>query len=248
VIRASGVSLQTGDQALLPKADAKLTGFDELPPRVRAMVEATARHRLRAGSSSAELHAGVDQELEIAYEVRSPRVRFCVCGAGRDAIPLVSLATSTGWQLTLIDHRPAILFADHWPDVERILLRSPGDAASAVRRADCDAAVVMSHNYEWDLVHIRALLAAGVAYVGVLGPRHRANRMVEALGVSEMDAARLHAPVGLDIGAETPQEIALAITAEVQAVMTGRRGGPLRDRSGAIHDVPMTRGFYTSRS
>jgi xanthine dehydrogenase accessory factor len=93
----------------------------------------------------------------------------------------------------------------------------------------------MSHNYEWDLVQVQALLAGGIPYVGVLGPRHRADRMVEALGVNAADGARLHAPVGLDIGAETPEEIALAIAAEVQAVMTGRRAGSLRDRPGAIH-------------
>lgn len=235
VIRASGVRLQAGDQALLPHADGLLSGFDALPAQARAAVEATARHRIRVRSPSAELHAWADKELEIAYEVRSPRVRVCVCGAGRDAIPLVALAKSIGWRVTLIDHRPAILFSGEWPEAERILVHSPADAATAVRRADGDAAVVMSHAYEWDLVYVRALLAAGLPYVGVLGPRHRADRLVEALGVNDADAARLHAPVGLDIGAETPEEIALAVAAEVQAAMTGRRGGPLRDRPGAIH-------------
>jgi xanthine dehydrogenase accessory factor len=100
---------------------------------------------------------------------------------------------------------------------------------------------VMSHDYERDRVQVRALLAADVAYVGVLGPRRRTQRMIDDLDVSEADAARLYAPVGLDIGAETPDEIALAIVAEVQAVKAGRRGASLRDRAGAIHEEsPMT--------
>jgi xanthine/CO dehydrogenase XdhC/CoxF family maturation factor len=94
----------------------------------------------------------------------------------------------------------------------------------------------MSHNYEWDLVEVGALLAAGVRYIGVLGSRRRTRRMLDELRASEVDADGLYAPVGLDIGGETPEEIALAIVAEVQAVSAGRRGAPLRERPGAIHD------------
>ena len=235
VIRASGVPVQAGDQAVLPQAGARLTGFDELRPQARVAIEATARHQLRVRSSTAELHAWTDTELEIAYEVRSPRVRFCVCGAGPDAVPLVSIAKLMGWQVTVIDHRPGMLSPERWPGVERILLSSAGEAALAVERADCDAAVVMSHNYEQDVIQLGALLAAGVPYIGVLGPHRRTGRMVKELGASEADAARLHAPVGLDIGAETAEEIALAIVAEVQAVTARCPGTPLRGRSGAVH-------------
>jgi xanthine/CO dehydrogenase XdhC/CoxF family maturation factor len=93
----------------------------------------------------------------------------------------------------------------------------------------------MSHSYALDVIQLGALLAAGVPYIGVLGPRRRTSRMVEELGASEADAARLHAPVGLDIGAETAEEIALAIAAEVQAVTARCPGTPLRGRAGAVH-------------
>ena len=214
VIRGSGLPVAAGDQALLAGVGAGLNGLAELPAQLRAVVEATARHQLRVRSSSAVLHAWADTELDVAYEVRSPIVRLCVCGAGQDAAPLVELARWMGWQVTLIDHR---------------------DAEAAISRADCDAAVVMSHNYDRDLVRLRALLAAGVSYIGVLGPQRRTRRMIEDLGLNESDAARLHAPAGLDVGAETASEIALAIVAEVQAVSARRQGAPLRDRRGAIH-------------
>ena len=243
VIRASGVPLRAGDQAVLPQAGIRLTGFEDLPPQARVVVEATARHQLRVRFSTAELHVWDDSVVEIAYEVRSPRVRFCVCGAGPDAIPLVSIAKLMGWQVSLIDHRPAMLSPERWPEVERILFSSADDTASAVRRADCDAAVVMSHNYERDVIQLGALLAVGVPYIGVLGPRRRTARMVDELGVSEADAARLHAPVGLDIGAETPEEIALAIAAEVQAVTAGCPGTPLCGRQGAVHRESPTIAF-----
>ncbi len=235
VIRASGLPLEPGDQAVLPQASPGLMGFDDLPAGLRAAVETTARRQLRVRSSSAVLHAWADAELDVAYEVCSPRVRLWVCGAGPDAVPLVAIARLMGWQVTVIDHRPAMLSADRWPEVGRLLLPSPIDRAGLAERADCDAAVVMSHSYERDLAYVGALLAANVAYVGVLGPRGRTRRMIEELGVSEADAGRLYAPVGLDLGADTPEEIALAIVAEVQAVRAGRGGTPLRERPGAIH-------------
>jgi xanthine dehydrogenase accessory factor len=241
VIRVSGLPLEPGDQAVLSHAGAGLRGFDLLPAEHRRVVEATARDQLRVRSSSAVLRAWNGGELDIAYELRAPRVRLCLCGAGPDAVPLVALGKTLGWQMTLIDHRPAMLSSPHWSEIERILLHSPADTAAAVERVDCDAAVVMSHNYERDLAQVGALLAAGVAYIGVLGPRGRTGRMLEDLGVSDADAARLHAPAGLDLGAETSAEIALAIVAEVQAVMAGRSGAPLRERSGGIHDESLTR-------
>jgi xanthine dehydrogenase accessory factor len=236
VIQASGgLPLQAGDQAVLSHPGAGLIGFDALPPRFRVTVEATARRQLEARSSSAVAHAWAVHALDISYEVCSPRLHLCLCGAGPDAVALVAIARLMGWQVTLIDHRPAMLSSPHWPDVGRILLRSPDEAAAAVERADPDAAVVMSHNYERDLLQVGALLAAGVPYIGVLGPRRRARQMLDDLNMSEADAAGLYAPVGLDIGAETPQEIALAIVAEVQAVAADRPGAPLRERRGAIH-------------
>ena len=174
-------------------------------------------------------------------------MRFCVCGAGPDAIPLVSIAKLMGWQVSLIDHRAGMLSPERWPGVERILLGSTGEAASAVERADCDAAVVMSHSYELDVIQLGALLAAGVPYIGVLGPRRRTCRIVEELGASEADAARLHAPVGLDIGAETAEEIALAIAAEVQAVTSRCPGTPLRGRPGAVHRESLVKGSIRIR-
>jgi xanthine/CO dehydrogenase XdhC/CoxF family maturation factor len=240
VIRASGIPLAAGEQAVLPHAGSNLTGFNGLLSQLRAVIELTAAHQLRVRSSSAVLHSWGSQELDIAYEVRSPRVRLCVCGAGPDALPLVRLAQAMGWQVTLVDHRPAMLAAERWPEVERIQIHSPVDIAAAIERADCDAAVVMSHNYERDSSQVGHLLAAGVAYVGVLGPRRRTLQMIEDLGVSDSDTARLFAPAGLDIGAETPAEIALAIVAEVQAVLTERIGVPLRARVGGIHDQSAT--------
>jgi xanthine dehydrogenase accessory factor len=239
VIHASGVALTPGDQAVLPDATAMLEGFEGVPASVRTTVSAAARLTLRAGSSAAVRHVWGDQELDIAYEVRSPRLRLCLCGAGPDAVPLVDGARRMGWQVTLIDHRPARMTPEQWPGVDCVLLRSPEDLDTAAEAADCDAVVVMNHHYERDLECLAWWVTAPVPYIGVLGPARRTEQMLatlEARGIS-LDGVRelIRAPVGLDIGAETAEEIALAIIAEIQAAHVGRDGGSLTQRAGPIH-------------
>jgi xanthine dehydrogenase accessory factor len=242
IIRASGVALRPGDQAVLPHAIVNLTGFDEVAAPFRAIVEATARDMLRARSSAAVHHVRGKQELDIAYEVSSPRLRLCVCGAGPDATPLVDMARLMGWQVTVIDHRPVMLSPGKWPDVNCVLVRSPADIAAAVEEADCDAAVVMSHHYERDLEFLATWLGSTVPYIGMLGPRHRTQQMLTTLNATHiaLEGAdqRIHAPVGLDLGGETAEEIALSIVAEVQAMTTGREAGFLTWREGPIHGRP----------
>jgi xanthine/CO dehydrogenase XdhC/CoxF family maturation factor len=103
----------------------------------------------------------------------------------------------------------------------------------------------MSHNYSHDLALLKLLLASPARYIGVMGPRKRTERMLSELAakeetsrLEEADLARLYSPAGLDIGANTPHEIALSVVAEMRAVLDGRRGGMLRERRGSIHNSP----------
>jgi xanthine/CO dehydrogenase XdhC/CoxF family maturation factor len=104
----------------------------------------------------------------------------------------------------------------------------------------------MSHNYSHDSAMLRFLLGSPARYIGVMGPRQRTDRMLRELGASEECSRRLHAPVGLDIGASGPREIALSIVAEMRAVLDGRGGGMLRDHRGAIHGTQGDGGSVTS--
>ncbi len=178
--------------------------------------------------------------MEVAFEVVMPAVHLVVCGSGPDVAPLVRLATQLGWEVTVADHRPV---------TDEHAARFPGarvvECAEALRLADVvtltprTAAVVMSHNFGRDLDYVAALLAGGAAYVGVLGPRARTERMLTDLsardGASAQSTERLFAPVGIDLGGDGPEAIALAIIAEVAAVSNNRSAGHLRDRRGPLH-------------
>jgi len=163
-------------------------------------------------------------------------MRLIVCGAGHDAIPLVEQAAALGWRVTVADVRRALLTHDRFRDAADFCDADPERAADALATDSRTAVVLMSHNYLRDAAYLRSLLDAEWAYLGVMGPRGRTEQMLGEIGRPEA-LERLHAPAGLDIGAETPDEVARAIVAEILAVTRGHPGGPLRDRRAPIHDV-----------
>lgn len=172
-----------------------------------------------------------------------PPIALYLFGAGYDAAPLARLASELGWRVTVADHRPAYARAEHFPWARQVLLAQPGRLPETLPFDNRSCAVVMSHNYLQDQVLLRDLLDAPLAYLGVLGPHQRTQRLLadlrkEGIASSDEQAARLFGPVGLDIGAETAEEIALSILGEIQAVLTGRKGGSLRNHPGPIHDRP----------
>jgi xanthine/CO dehydrogenase XdhC/CoxF family maturation factor len=140
---------------------------------------------------------------------------------------VVRAASALGWLVTLLDHRPAYAAAEHFPEAEQVLQSSPAELARRVPLGDFQAAVVMSHHLPSDLEYLRQLATHPVPYIGLLGPAARRQRLLAELGASAASLeGRLYGPVGLDIGARTPDAIALAIVAEIHAVLAGRSGRP----------------------
>ena len=177
-------------------------------------------------------------------EVLEPPVRLLVCGAGHDAVPLVRAAAGLGWSPIVVDDREALLTHDRFPeasgfvrleDPERIAKEAPVDERACV--------VVMTHNFLRDKAYLRGLASTPVAYLGMLGPGARTQRVLmeleqEGVALADVVRERMHGPAGLDLGAEGPEEIAQAILAEIVAVRRGRAGGFLKRRPGPIHDRP----------
>jgi xanthine/CO dehydrogenase XdhC/CoxF family maturation factor len=167
-------------------------------------------------------------------------VSLFVFGAGPDAAPLVRLAKELGWHVTVVDWRPAYLKQESFPSADELVLAHPGETRDGIAVPRGAVAVIMTHNFENDVALVRTLLVSGALYVGLLGPRAKADLVMgrlaeEGIIPTEDEIARLHSPVGLDIGAETPEEIALAIVAEIQATLHERPGTPLRHKEGPIH-------------
>jgi xanthine dehydrogenase accessory factor len=201
-----------------------------------------------AAAAGEQLWAGRSQVRELPggvrafVEVLEPPLRLVICGAGHDAIPLVELAAGLGWKPVVVDDRERFLNAERFPSAASFVqVERPADAGAAVALDERTAVIVMSHNYLRDVHYVKGFLGTPVAYLGVLGPTARRDRLLADLardGVepSKDDLEKMHGPAGLDLGGDGPEEIAAAIVAEILAVRRGRSGGFLRDRPGPIHE------------
>lgn len=171
----------------------------------------------------------------------APPTRLVIFGAGDDAQPLVRLARELGWQITVADPRASFATGERFPDADALVVSGAEDLVAKVAPGADTLAVVMTHRYVHDVPILRHLLPLPLAYLGLLGPKKRAKKILadlEAAGmvISPEQHARLHAPVGLDLGADSPEQVALSILAEMQAVLSGRDAHPLRERTRPIHE------------
>jgi xanthine/CO dehydrogenase XdhC/CoxF family maturation factor len=178
-------------------------------------------------------------ELSVLMDVINPAVHLVIAGAGNDIIPLTKIAGVLGWQVTVLDGRPFYATCARFPDVHQVLVTDASEALSKISTDENTVFVLMTHNYNYDLALLEQLVKKKIPYIGVLGPKKKFNRLMEELSQNtEQDEIRrdnLYSPVGLDIGAETAEEIALSVIAEIKAALSCKQGHSLRDKSEPIH-------------
>jgi xanthine/CO dehydrogenase XdhC/CoxF family maturation factor len=203
-------------------------------------VSEDARKALAGGRALVRRYEA-DEGVEVFFDVIEPPRPLLVFGAEQDALPLVRLARTLGWHTTVVDTRARGTTRERFAEADEVILCRAEEIAARLRLPPRAAAVLMTHNYLHDVELLRALLPAPLSYLGVLGPKERTRKLLGELR-AQGEAfpghwpARLHSPVGVDIGAETPEEVALSIVAEIRAMFAGRRAGFLRDRDAPIHD------------
>lgn len=198
--------------------------------RIAAILEVHTRAALAAGPSR---HLTLDC-LEIFIETLLPAVRLVIYGGGDDAVPLTKIAKFLGWEVMVFDGRAHYATPERFPLADRVAVRQPEQAVTVIDR--WTVAVIMNHSFSQDLQVLKELAPVPLLYLGVLGPRKRTRQLFADSGLNERSLkSDLHTPMGLDIGADGPEQVALAVMAEIQASLNGRRGGPLRDGGGSIH-------------
>ncbi|HEV8580475.1 MAG TPA: XdhC family protein [Thermoanaerobaculia bacterium] len=171
-------------------------------------------------------------DRQVFVEVLPPPPHLIVCGAGDDARPLVAYAADAGFRVTLVDHRQGLMQPSWFPQAARLILARPEEPID-LPSASRSLAVVKTHSLNHDREWVRRLLAAGLPYIGVLGPRARTENILREIG-REGDE-RVYGPVGLDLGADGPRQVALAIVAELLAFTAQREPRHLSERREAIH-------------
>lgn len=252
VFSVEGLSELAVGSRVMVKADGTIINqIDD--PNLAQIITAEAQKTLNQGKTHNHSFTLPSGEIRVLFETITPPLPLLLFGAGHDAIPVVQFAKQLGWQVTVIDHRGEALTRDRFPQADQLLECKPDPPDSYQHLLTPQTvAVVMTHRYVSDRAFLKNLIPSPVRYLGVLGPKHRMAKLWEDLaedggiGTREQQQ-RVYNPIGLDIGTETPEEIALSIVAEIQAVISERSGGCLRDRAGSIH-TPNDNSWTTSAS
>lgn len=190
--------------------------------------------------SGTRQYATKEGEVHIFLELIQPVVKVILFGAGFDARPVSQLARSLGWQVEVTDECVAHIAPVFFPEANKLSLCQREFIDRDFQVTPFTACVLMSHNYEYDRDVLRKLIHKDTPYIGILGPRKRFDKMLEefrqdGIHVTHEEIKKVHSPIGLDIGAEAPDEIAVSIIAEIQSIFANRPGGFLKHRAGPIH-------------
>lgn len=200
-------------------ADARGERAFGVGPAAEPLLRAAARAAIDAAAAKLADEHG----CRILCAPLRPIPRLLVLGGGLDARPLVAMAAELGWFVTVADHRPAYLARGGFEGAEHAVLVEPGNLAATLPLGDFTAIVVMSHHLATDRKYLAELAPLETRYLGVLGPRARRDRLLADLRkVAPRLGERLKGPVGLDIGADSPESIALSILAELHATLSSR--------------------------
>jgi xanthine dehydrogenase accessory factor len=210
--------------------------FAELEKDIMEDVQATLQNQ----SSSFKSYTGRDFSVTAFIEFLQPPVSLIIIGAGNDAVPMMQIADVIGWEVSIIDGRSTHAKPERFVSACQVLVSKPELALEQISIDQQTVFVLMTHNYNYDVAMLKALLSHNVRYVGVLGPKKKLDRMLdeihdEGITIKEYQLRNIYGPVGLEIGAETAEEIALSIIAEIKAVLSGKPGGYLREKQDVIH-------------
>ena len=173
-------------------------------------------------------------------EMIQPALSLIVIGAGNDVIPLTKMADILGWETTVIDGRAVNANKNRFETACKIIVAKPENVLSQISIDRQTVFLLMTHNFNYDKAMLQELIQRDIVYIGMLGPIKKLERIInefkeEGLELNDQQRAVIHSPVGLDIGAETPEEIALSIVAEIKAALAGKKGKPLKEFSTTIH-------------
>lgn len=207
-----------------------------LPLAFQADVIKDAQEALETKTSSLKQYNCTTGRCNGFIQFIPPPIALVIAGAGNDVQPLVEISAELGWYTMVVDGRATHATAQRFARADRVVVAKPAQVVEQLPADVHTVFVLMTHNYNYDLALLQRLLDLECAYIGVLGPRKKLNRMLDELQengitLSKKQEAILHGPVGLDIGAETAEEIAVSIVAEIKAVLSGRSGKPLKDKA-----------------
>ena len=191
----------------------------------------------QTGSSLLSQLETEDKSLTVFCSAITPPNHLLIIGAGPDAEPVIRFVKELGWEITVVDYRESFLNQENFSVVNQRILATPEQLSERLNLQEIDAIVLMTHKIEYDERYLKHLTSTSAKYIGLLGPAARRDRLLTSLGDDEkLIRERTYGPVGLDIGGELPEEIALSLVAQIQATLFERDGGPLHKKTTPLHE------------
>ena len=228
-----------GEKLIIDESDDLKSSFTNR--ELTSIVFADLKETFSSHKSEAKLYHIENEDIEVFIELIQPQISLIVFGGGFDARPVSQLAKSLGWNVRVTDECVAHIAPIFFPTADQLSLCSREFIDRDFDITPYTACILMSHNYEYDRDVLKKIIQSETPYIGILGPRKRFDKMLEefskeGIQLSAQDLHRIHSPIGLDIGAEAPDEIAVSIIAEIQGKFSNRSGGFLKYKNGPIHD------------
>jgi xanthine dehydrogenase accessory factor len=222
---------------LLLKKDGCLLGHTTI---LKDVLVADANEALTCQTSSFKNYISDDHDLTAFFEVIDPPISVIIIGAGNDVMPVVDMADILGWEVTVIDGRANYAKKERFASACQVVVAKPEEALKKIIIDQHTVFLLMTHNYNYDKAMLAQLLQKNVLYIGMLGPKKKRERVLndlkeEGFIFTSQQLSALHSPVGLDIGAETAEEIALSILAEIKAFFANKDVRSLRKINEVIH-------------
>ncbi|RZK15660.1 MAG: XdhC/CoxI family protein, partial [Pedobacter sp.] len=208
--------------------------FEKITDEILGSIKNDAFDVLKLKLSRFENYPIDGQDFDAFLEFIPPPIQLVIAGAGNDAQPLAEMANILGWEIIVADGRQTHASQQRFPNVKEVLVAKPEALLAQVEIDNQTAFVLMTHNYNYDIALLSLLLKTDAPYIGTLGPKKKLIRMLEEINETEKEN-RVHGPVGLDIGAETAEEIAVSIIAEIKATFAGASAGMLKEKKNPIH-------------
>lgn len=177
-------------------------------------------------------------DIFVFFESIKPPVQLFLFGAGNDTIPLTKMAAILGWQIHLLDGRKNHATMERFPDATTIITGTPSEVVHPLQPDSNTVALLMTHNFEYELEVLNHLIPFNLPYIGILGPKKKTEKLISRLSEKGVIVSmeNIFAPTGLNLGAEGSEEIALSVIAEIKAVLNKKKPIFLRDKSGPIHE------------
>jgi xanthine dehydrogenase accessory factor len=237
------INVKVGDRLIIQPDNNIITNIKESALKSALINDAQiALNNQKSTIHKYQFSSGV---IDVFIEIIQPPTHLIIFGAGQDALPTVQFAKALGWRVTIVDCRATEATKERFTIADEIILSRREILHNQISVNEQTVAVVMTHNYLDDLAILKMLLPSYIKYLGILGPKRRSEKILEELRAAggeytpeQLD--KLHSPVGIDIGADTPEAIALSIIAEIQAILTNRCGNFLRNRALPIHQPVST--------